>query len=578
METKQPTYDELLTEYELLKIKNAQLQQKLSKKHIVQNENFEQLHSILDSIDAYIYVSDLETNKLLFANNYVNETFGDVVGQICWKAFKRSESSECHFCPNDRLIDDEGKLTGTYVWESFNPYTKCWYEVHSKAVKWKDNRVVKLEVAYDITNRKKDEKRVFRLLNQQIILSKISNKFNASHSLTQKILDVLSLVGKQTESSRAYMLLYRKNKKLCNIEHQWLNNGIKEIKKSHNFFDFFDDEHIKEQLNARGRVKINDVNYDIKSKHLVPYFSENSVLSLLVVPIYINKTISGYYCIEDCVNERTWHIFEISLLRTISDITSNVFERDRAEEKIRISEQKLREANAAKDKFFSIIAHDLKNPVNNLINLSEFLMENFDVWEREKTAEFIKYIYESSKQGFNLLENLLEWANSQTGKIKNKPANIKLAKLANDTISLLKTNAINKKIDLSHTIDESIEVYADANMISTVLRNLVSNALKFTPLKGKVSIKADYQLIDNQEKVIVKVKDTGIGISKDDLSNLFRIDVNHSTIGTQEERGTGLGLILCKEFIEQNKGKIWVDSQLEKGSTFIFTLPKAKNN
>jgi len=169
-----------------------------------------------------------------------------------------------------------------------------------------------------------------------------------------------------------------------------------------------------------------------------------------------------------------------------------------------------------------------------------------------------------------LLENLLHWARSQTGKIEYKPEPINLRKLSFESIELLKSQALKKSIDLSSKIDPLIEVNADRNMLETIIRNLVSNALKFTPENGKVRVTS----ADLGNMVEVSVVDSGIGMSQEDVKKLFRIDVKNSEIGKSKEKGTGLGLILCKEFVERHGGIIWVESELEHGSKFNFTLPK----
>lgn len=234
--------------------------------------------------------------------------------------------------------------------------------------------------------------------------------------------------------------------------------------------------------------------------------------------------------------------------------------------------EELKILNATKDKFFSIIAHDLKNPFNALIGFSEFLTMYYDKMSEEKVKLYHKNIHQSALQGFYLLQNLLEWSRSQTGRLKWNPTELKINDMVEDTFELLSNNASAKNIDLVKDFDKECKVYADDNMLHTVLRNLVANAIKFTPQNGKVTIKA----VSKVRTVHISISDTGVGISKEDLQKLFRIDVHHSTKGTSNEAGTGLGLLLCKEFIEKCGGQIWVKSEIDKGSVFNFTLPTSK--
>jgi signal transduction histidine kinase/ligand-binding sensor domain-containing protein len=240
---------------------------------------------------------------------------------------------------------------------------------------------------------------------------------------------------------------------------------------------------------------------------------------------------------------------------------------------VSVKTAELFELNASKDKFFSIIAHDLKNPFSSIIGFSEILKEEIAAGDLESFEEHVEIINVSAVQTLRLLENLLEWANSQTGKIIFKPLPVNLSELFNEEFKLLNDMSIAKSIELKWSAPDDLIVVADKNMLKTILRNLISNALKFTHKNGKVDVKAK---IDNSH-LEISVSDTGIGMKRDTIDKLFRIDANLSTIGTEEEKGTGLGLILCKEFIEKHGGKIWVESELGKGSVFKFVIP-ADNN
>jgi signal transduction histidine kinase len=239
------------------------------------------------------------------------------------------------------------------------------------------------------------------------------------------------------------------------------------------------------------------------------------------------------------------------------------------ENKVEQRTQELNELNATKDKFFSIIAHDLKNPFNTLMGFTELLLDNLEEYSTEKLREFIDVLHQTSKQSYALLENLLEWSRAQTGRLEMSPKKVNIHELTNENISLLLNQATKKNIRLKNEIIPSIEAFCDENMIRTVIRNLVSNAIKYTKENG--SITCDCQLED--DKVEISISDTGIGIKPENLNKLFRIDVNYTTVGTAQETGTGLGLILCKEFVNKNNGEIWVESEFGKGSTFKFTLP-----
>lgn len=231
------------------------------------------------------------------------------------------------------------------------------------------------------------------------------------------------------------------------------------------------------------------------------------------------------------------------------------------------------ELNATKDKFFSIIAHDLKNPFNTILGYSRLLSKRYNTLTEDKRKEFIREIYDSSECVFNLLENLLEWSKTQTGRINYSPRKINLSDIVRGVVLLTQTNAGKKQIMLENNVASGVSVYADEDMVTFVIRNLVSNALKFTPSGGRISIYADVA-----DCVYLTVKDSGVGIKDVVLSNLFKLDANISTKGTDNESGTGLGLILSKEFIERNNGTISAISEVGLGSSFIISLPLATAN
>jgi len=242
------------------------------------------------------------------------------------------------------------------------------------------------------------------------------------------------------------------------------------------------------------------------------------------------------------------------------------------EEKNRLiekSEQELRLLNASKNKFFSIIAHDLKNPLHNVMGYSFLLSKDYDKFTADERRKFATDINQSTNNIFRLLQNLLEWSRSQTGRLKFSPIEIQFKRILDNALSVLHSMANQKQIKLEYIHDPCLQVFADPLMIETVLRNLISNAIKFTPENGTIEIDAK----NTGNEVLVSVKDTGIGLSKEDLANLFRIDSKVKRKGTNNEDGSGLGLVLCKEFVDKNNGTIWAESTPGIGSSFFFSIP-----
>ncbi len=232
----------------------------------------------------------------------------------------------------------------------------------------------------------------------------------------------------------------------------------------------------------------------------------------------------------------------------------------------------LAELNASKDKFFSIISHDLRSPFNALLGFAQILSENLERYTLTEIQQKVTYIRTAAERLYALLENLLTWSRIQRGALEYIPEPIDLAEIAEDNVTLFAPNAEQKQIHLHNTIQTQTFVYADYSMINTVIRNLTSNALKFTSPGDQIRLSATVagQLVE------VAVSDTGVGIPADILPTLLRIDTHHTQVGTAGEKGTGLGLVLCKELIEKNGGQLWVESEIGKGSTFKFTLPSPR--
>ncbi len=238
--------------------------------------------------------------------------------------------------------------------------------------------------------------------------------------------------------------------------------------------------------------------------------------------------------------------------------------------KLEESQDMLKELNASKDRFFSIIAHDLKGPFQGFLGYSEILSQDLDALSDDEVQSFAKELYDSAKQLFKLLENLLQWSRLQRGAIQREPINVNLKQLVNMIFDILSTQANQKNITLENEAPEDLSVFTDMNMLNTILRNFVGNSIKFTEEGGTIKVGAD---AIEDGKARIHVIDNGIGMSDEAKSKIFKIDQRHTTTGTANEKGTGLGLILCKELIEKNEGEVWVESEEGKGTAFYFTAP-----
>lgn len=389
-------------EHDFLKTAAYNLQLRIARRRtqkllLAENLRFQKT---MDAMDAVVYVADIKTNELLFLNELGKKTWGDKVGQKCYSVLQEGQTKICDFCTNHLLLDENGNAKEPYIWEFQNTISKDWYQCRDQAIQWIDGRLVRMEIATVITQRKNAEQEI---------------------------------------------------------------------------------------------VKQND---------------------------------------------------------------------------------KLKELVATKDKFFSIIAHDLRSPIGAMVGFSKLLVEGFDNFNIERQKEYITILHDGVDKTYKLLENLLLWSRSQQGTMRFNVENENLFLMYNETVDVLSQFAESKEIILKNKIPRDLFVEVDKDMLLTVLRNLISNAIKFTQKGGQVSINT--RAIKNEENddwIEVCVKDNGIGLSSEMKWKLFDITKSVTSKGTENESGTGLGLILCKEFIEKHGGEIWVESEIGKGSTFIFTLP-----
>lgn len=250
-------------------------------------------------------------------------------------------------------------------------------------------------------------------------------------------------------------------------------------------------------------------------------------------------------------------------------IDIDLTELKKSQEKLLELNNQLLELNATKDKLFTIIAHDLRSPFTGILGFSDLLYKNIRNYDIEQSEKYIKLIYTSVKHTFNLVENLLAWANTQTGKIKFFPETFQLYPVVQNIINMLSSTADVKQISIKNLAHQEISIFTDKSLLGTILRNLISNAIKFTPKAGAIEV----QTFQHSHCIEIIVKDNGIGIESDVQKKLFLMDNNYTTKGTENEKGSGLGLILCKEFVEKLGGEIWIESEGGTGTCFHFTVP-----
>ena len=549
-----------------------------------------------------------------------------------------------------------------------------------------------LTSAIDITLRKDVEKVLSHFLDQQTLLANISQKINKIGDHEKKLNDILETLGTHTGVDRIYIFENIDNGRAARNTFEWCAEGIEPQKVLLQNVSYDTIPSLKKIFEDDG--KFFSKNVLELPKDLVSHLEPQGIKSILAYPLSVQGWFYGFVGFDECGNNKEWRTDETELLRTVTNIISNYFERRLIKTQLRESElrqklamesageglwdwniatgevyfsetwcsmlgysteeiepnvksweklvhpedmpevmkalnlhlddkteyyetthrvkskdgqwrwildhgkvvernsdkkplravgthidvtrqkdieRSLKEVIATRDKLFSIIAHDLRGLIGSLMNITEFMTEN-SIDEKTQN-EFMHDIKNNSKNAYKLLENLLNWSRSQQNAIFLKISAFSMCKTVDNCIRILAREAANKNISLTHSCKQEHFAFADPDMISIVIRNLISNAIKFTRVGGIIDINSS----EKDGMLNVKITDTGIGIKKEILENIFNPNLFNTTYGTDNEKGSGLGLKLCKDFVERNGGKIWCETSINHGSTFLFTVPLCNN-
>lgn len=591
----------------------------------------EKERKILDTFKDGVYVSTSEY-KISYANSSLQKTLGiNPIGQDCFKAIHNLED-KCSWCIYDKLKheerieyellkdDDKTYLVNNILFEEGDKLTILKDITERKraenALKKNEEHLRLAQNAGKIGTWEweiKTDKLIWSDMTYKIFgidqrVNKITGErfFSYIHSDDKKrIIEELdiSLKNKTEKHQTEYRII-------INDKIKWINETSKIITESGEFVrmigilhDITDRKKAEEEIRilssaveqSPATIVITDLEGNIEFTNsvftnLTGYLPEEAVgknpnilksghttsdeYKELWDIISTGKTWQGEFLNIKKNNEEYWENAIISSIKNDKgEITNYLAIKEDITAKKKI-EQALKESNKAKDKFFSIIAHDLKSPFNSMLGFSNILASDYDNYNAEERKHFIEIIHKGLQNTYKLLENLLLWSRTQQGTIKFHPEKENLYLLSKETIELLKLSCNRKSINIKNEIPTNIFVEADKYMLATIIRNLISNAIKFTPRNGEIIISAQKIIDENDMKFAeITVEDNGLGISETMKTKLFNISESMSTLGTENEKGTGLGLILCKEFTEKHGGSINVESEVSKGSKFTFTIP-----
>jgi PAS domain S-box-containing protein len=418
----------------------------------------------------------------------------------------------------------------------------------------------------DITDRKKAE---IALKDNVAKLESLVAIYQKEHKNKMELLDfTLNEAVELTESQIGYVYFYDNETEEFTL-HSWSKNVMKEctISNPDRMYNLEKTGLWGEAVRQRKPIMVNDFNAPNQYKKGYPE-GHAKLNNFLTIPVFQNNEIVA---VVGVANKKTDYTqTDILHLTILMENTWAVLQKFEKDEFIKLQNKELKKLNADKDRFMSILAHDLRAPFNSLIGFSDLLMEVVPEDEDNEINEYATIINNTLNNTLNYLNNLLDWARLQENKMEFEPTHLSLNELLEVVVRYLSLQAESKKISISTNVPDDMTVYADKNMLQIILINLISNAIKYTNVSGKIEIVSFSEKANN----IITVEDNGIGMSKEVSELLFKVEESFSTPGTENELGTGLGLVLCKEFVDKHSGQIEVESELNKGSKFIIKLPK----
>lgn len=518
----------------------------------------------MDYLPDSIYFKDIDSrfikaNKATLTKMGLN-SFDELLGKTDFDIFfdehaKRAKVDEEEIIKNRmpiiNKIEKETWIDGKITWAST---TKI------PLIDENNNVYGTFGITRDITHLKKTE-------DIKEALFKISTAITTQHNIIELYKFIHKSISELMSAENFYIALYNQETDIVSFPY-WVD----EIDSAPG--DQKAERGLTEYVLRTGKAQLitADIDLELRAAGETSLLGEPTQIWLGVPLITEGKAI-GVIVVQDYKNLLTYGEEEKEILTYISEQIALAIDKKQSEEKIIQYSEELKELNASKDKLFSIIAHDLKSPFHGLLGLTRMIVEEYDSMSESEVQTYLKIIKESTESTYKLIENLLEWSRLESGKMKYNPALQNMFMIVEDTRILLNQNARMKNINLRNKLGHQSFVWGDDTMLQSLLQNLISNAIKFTPAGG--SIEVSENSFDSYIEFIVS--DTGVGIKEKDIEKLFRIDMSFTTKGTQQEKGTGLGLALCKEIVNIHGGEISVQSKISEGTKIIFRLNKPKS-
>ena len=542
------------------------------------------LKRVFASLEEVVLVVDRQSQSVVLANPAIEQIFGYVHQDVLGKGtdFLYMSQEEAELVEGDILdILEAGEVF--YAEAQMRRKDGSVFISDHKATAISDAKgqiVAVIHIVRDITERKLSEKAMQQYNQELLLLNRVEHLVSSSLELHQVLEIALKEIQRRLKVVSASFWLLDPDTKDLQCMHA-IGPGRESLVRQ--CLDL--GQGITGWVVQHGEsANIADVEEDSRHFSGIGGQASASVHSMLSVPLRVKGQAIGALNLTDselahfsAQDQRFIELLASSVAIAIENARlyamaqQEIADRKQAEEALREANEQLKLANDSKDKFFSIISHDLRSPFSVLLGYTEVMHHYFDEYSPEKLKDEIQRVYLTAEKMYTLLENLLTWSRIQRGAMQFEPERIELQEIVEDCLDLSLSKAEQKEIRLSSSVSEDLCVYADHNMLNTILRNLISNALKFTESGGEIFVSARR----DADQIEVSVSDTGVGIAPENLVKLFRIDVQFSKAGTSGEKGTGLGLNLCHDLVQRNGGKIWGESTLGKGATFKFSLPSA---
>lgn len=517
------------------------------------------LFNLLNSSTDRIYFKDLKSrfirvSKALAKRHGLTEK--GMIGKIDFDLFGPIHAKQA-FEDEQQIIKTEKPIIDKEEFEDLQSGKISWVNTSKMPLYNSKGKLIgTFGISRDITRRKRAE-------NIREALYQISEAVYSAKDIAGLCERIHSVISQLMPAKNFYISLYdEKTKVLTFPYYQDVHGAYKSSREARpGLIEYVLKTGKSELINAK-RIR------ELKKKKKIESV-ELSAAIWLGVPLKADFKTIGAIVIQDYDNINAFGDEEVQILNFVAEQVASAIQRHIASEEIKKYTEELKSLNNTKDKLFSIISHDLRAPISGLLSFSELLLEDFESQSDLEKKLFVEHLQSSMRNLFLFTENMLAWARLQSSGIKVNKQKIRLFELINSAIITQQLNARNKGIKLRSVCEENITVHADINMIDTVIRNLLSNAIKFTNQNGKITIRA----IIRSKRVVVSVKDTGIGMSSEMVNDLFKYESRKSREGTNHEKGSGLGLSICKEFVELNGGKVSATSKPGKGTSISFSIP-----